>query len=301
MPSTAAAPDMSYFMSSMFCAGLIEMPPVSNVTPLPTRTTGAPSAPLYSRAMKRGSSTLPCATARSAPICSLTMAALSSTVTPNPWRPAISVAARGHVGRRADVAGEDLDASCQRLARADGRADPVAARDRIGVGRREQVDPLENGLLLVRRALHLVELPHALRQTLGDRLTRLLRRDRAPCLGREMERRRGNAERSRALGGDRGGPPDGAAGHLVGLAESHEEHPCRRAGRDTRTDELVALAAEIAGRQQAAERAAGGLVELGERAGQRAPRDRERQQRSLMTQRSGGDDGGVERHRSREE
>ena len=45
VPSTAAAPDMSYFMSSMFCAGLIEMPPVSNVTPLPTSTTGAPRRP----------------------------------------------------------------------------------------------------------------------------------------------------------------------------------------------------------------------------------------------------------------
>ena len=42
VPSTAAAPDMSYFMSSMFCAGLIEMPPVSKVTPFPTSTTGAP-------------------------------------------------------------------------------------------------------------------------------------------------------------------------------------------------------------------------------------------------------------------
>ena len=62
---------MSYFMSSMFCAGLIEMPPVSKVTPLPTSTTGAPSAPLYSSAMKRGSSALPCATASSAPIFSL--------------------------------------------------------------------------------------------------------------------------------------------------------------------------------------------------------------------------------------
>ena len=68
VPSTAAAPDMSYFMSSMFCAGLIEMPPVSNVTPFPISTTGAPAAPLYSSAMKRGSWALPCATASSAPI-----------------------------------------------------------------------------------------------------------------------------------------------------------------------------------------------------------------------------------------
>ncbi len=94
VPSTAAAPDMSYFMSSMFCAGLIEMPPVSKVTPFPTSTIGAPSAPLYSSTMKRGSSTLPCATASSAPIFSRAIAALSSTVTAKPWRAASSSAAR---------------------------------------------------------------------------------------------------------------------------------------------------------------------------------------------------------------
>ena len=33
---TAAAPAMSLFMFSMFAAGLIEMPPLSNVMPLPT-------------------------------------------------------------------------------------------------------------------------------------------------------------------------------------------------------------------------------------------------------------------------
>jgi hypothetical protein len=38
--STAAAPDMSYFISSMRSAGLIEMPPESNVTPFPTSTSG---------------------------------------------------------------------------------------------------------------------------------------------------------------------------------------------------------------------------------------------------------------------
>jgi hypothetical protein len=34
-PSTAAPPDMSYFIFSMPSAGLSEMPPVSNVMPLP--------------------------------------------------------------------------------------------------------------------------------------------------------------------------------------------------------------------------------------------------------------------------
>ena len=39
-PVTAAAPPMSPFMSSMPPAGLIEMPPVSKTTPLPTKATG---------------------------------------------------------------------------------------------------------------------------------------------------------------------------------------------------------------------------------------------------------------------
>ena len=42
---TAAAPAMSPFMSSMRgAAGLIEMPPVSNTTPLPTKASGCASA-----------------------------------------------------------------------------------------------------------------------------------------------------------------------------------------------------------------------------------------------------------------
>ena len=39
--TTAAAPDMSLVMWSMFAAGLIEMPPESNVMPLPTSATVA--------------------------------------------------------------------------------------------------------------------------------------------------------------------------------------------------------------------------------------------------------------------
>src|SRR5205807_2501783 len=63
VPSTAAAPDMSNFMSSIFCTGLIDMPPESNVTPFPTSATGgsAAAAPRYSSTMKRGSCWLPCA------------------------------------------------------------------------------------------------------------------------------------------------------------------------------------------------------------------------------------------------
>ena len=35
-PTTAAPPPMSDFIISMFCAGLMEMPPLSKVMPLPT-------------------------------------------------------------------------------------------------------------------------------------------------------------------------------------------------------------------------------------------------------------------------
>ena len=40
VPKTLPAPDMSYFISSISAAGFSEMPPVSKVTPFPTRTTG---------------------------------------------------------------------------------------------------------------------------------------------------------------------------------------------------------------------------------------------------------------------
>ena len=43
-PTTAPAPPMSHFIASMFWAGLIEMPPVSKVTPLPMKATGGSPA-----------------------------------------------------------------------------------------------------------------------------------------------------------------------------------------------------------------------------------------------------------------
>jgi hypothetical protein len=43
--STAAAPDMSYFMSCIPAPGFREMPPVSKVTPLPTKPRVGPLPP----------------------------------------------------------------------------------------------------------------------------------------------------------------------------------------------------------------------------------------------------------------
>jgi len=59
---------MSVFISSIFSAGLMEIPPLSKVNPLPTNTIGAALflPPAYSRIINFGSSLLPAATARSA-------------------------------------------------------------------------------------------------------------------------------------------------------------------------------------------------------------------------------------------
>ena len=72
---------MSHFIASMPAAGLIEMPPVSKVTPLPTKATGAsPSLPPFQRRIsRRGSRTEPWATPSRAPMPSFFIAAPSST------------------------------------------------------------------------------------------------------------------------------------------------------------------------------------------------------------------------------
>ena len=69
-PSTLAAPHMSNFISSISAAGLIEMPPVSNVIPLPISTVGAfdLTAPSYRSTTNRSSCSEPLATAMNAPI-----------------------------------------------------------------------------------------------------------------------------------------------------------------------------------------------------------------------------------------
>ncbi len=87
VPSTLAAPPMSNFISSISAAGLIEMPPVSKVMPLPTSTIGACvfAAPWYCATMKRGGSAEPCATARKEPMPSFSIALRSSTSTFRPY------------------------------------------------------------------------------------------------------------------------------------------------------------------------------------------------------------------------
>ena len=80
-PATAPAPPMSHFIDSMPSAGLIEMPPVSKVTPLPTRATGlAPALPPFQRiTSSRGGRTEPWATPSSEPMPSVAICFSSST------------------------------------------------------------------------------------------------------------------------------------------------------------------------------------------------------------------------------
>ena len=74
-PITAAAPDMSCFISSMPPLDLMEMPPLSKVIPFPTKTRVSRSSEgsPYSRIMKRGGSSLPALTAIKAPMRSFSM------------------------------------------------------------------------------------------------------------------------------------------------------------------------------------------------------------------------------------
>ncbi len=73
---------MSHFMSPILSDGLIEMPPESNVTPLPTRTTGFSPffPPRCSRMTNRGSSAAPRLTARRPPIRSASICFFPRTV-----------------------------------------------------------------------------------------------------------------------------------------------------------------------------------------------------------------------------
>ncbi len=80
VPMTLAAPHMSNFISSIAAPGLMEMPPESNVMPLPTSTTGAPLAePLYFSTINRGGCADPLATDKNEPIFSASSCFVSST------------------------------------------------------------------------------------------------------------------------------------------------------------------------------------------------------------------------------
>ena len=70
VPNTDAAPHMSHFISSIAGEGLREIPPVSKVIPLPTRTIGFSDdfPPVYSIVIILEGSSLPLPTLKKEPI-----------------------------------------------------------------------------------------------------------------------------------------------------------------------------------------------------------------------------------------
>src|SRR5205085_543782 len=85
-PATAPAPPMSHFIASIPAAGLIEMPPVSKVTPLPTKTSGLPPAspPFQRIARSRAGCSEPSETPSRAPMPTSRIASSSSTPNSTP-------------------------------------------------------------------------------------------------------------------------------------------------------------------------------------------------------------------------
>ena len=298
VPSTAAAPDMSYFMSSMFWAGLIEMPPVSKVTPLPISTTGAASEPLYS--MRDEARLLGAALRHRQEGAHLFLDDGGLVEDGDPEAVALGQLAGdvGHVGRGGDVAREHLEPAGKRLPRPDRFTHPVALSQLGGAVVGEHLESLEWRFLILPRLLHLIVLPGALVETLGDRLAGLGRAHLAPSFGREMECRAGHSEGAGTLGCDGRGAADGGSVYLVLLAEPDQQYSRHGPGR-IEHGRVVLLGGEVAGGEQSADGATGLFIESGEGGWQGPSGECERKQWGLVPGRGGLDDGGLERHRGR--
>ena len=82
-PRTTPEPHMSYFISSILDAGLMDIPPLSNVSPFPTNTFGFCflGPPMYSIMMNFGGTSVPEATPAKAPMPILVNFSRSNTVT----------------------------------------------------------------------------------------------------------------------------------------------------------------------------------------------------------------------------
>ena len=145
-PATTPAPPMSMVISSMPAAGLIEMPPVSKTTPLPTSARGASSPPpFHCMTTTLDGLSEPCPTASSVRMPSASSSGSSSTSTSTPElaqadQPLGELGGGQHVGGLADeVAGEE-DALRLRRERREGGlgggrvADLEASRRAFGAG-----------------------------------------------------------------------------------------------------------------------------------------------------------------------
>ena len=91
VPTTLAAPHISYFISSILAPGFKLIPPVSKVTPLPTSTCGCALflPPLYSITIRHAGWSLPALTDSRAPMpsCFIFFSSSTLTVTDSNLRP----------------------------------------------------------------------------------------------------------------------------------------------------------------------------------------------------------------------
>ena len=163
----AAPPAMSYFIFSMPSAGLMEMPPVSKVTPLPT----SPRCALPRRRWRAGSAArsapaarrCPCATPSSEPMPSFSIASRSSTSHSSPNSAAIFARRSAIASGVSRLAGSFTRSRVKFCASATIRPRSTAAsRPGVVAGHRERIDRflVVAGLVAVRleiaqnRALH---------------------------------------------------------------------------------------------------------------------------------------------------
>src|ERR1043166_5926476 len=267
VPSTAAAPDMSNFMSSMFCAGLIEIPPESNVTPFPTSATGGAAPP----PQQPPHFLLP----HLGPVERAAREAVLVGELLGPVR---------QIGRRAHVAGEHLEVAGQEMAGRDRFAQPLPGADGLRFLRvARDGDRLDLGLRLFGGGLELGERPGSLRRSLDHDLPHVGGGEAVAGFGGERERELRRAQGAGALRGDGGGASYGGARHVPRLSQPYQQQALRFGAARVEQRRFITLAFEVAARDRACHDSARHAVQLRERrgGGRAALRQRHGEQRRL--------------------
>ena len=251
---------MSHFMSSMPPAGLMVMPPVSNVTPLPMNATGlsrlclAAAVASHCITTMRGSFTLPCATPSSAPKPSFVISFGPSTSTFRPSR--VSFLQRSAISAGFSTFGGSLTRSRVRntplaTPASGSHADLPPRRVGIQHGQLGQLR-LVLRLLLGAVAIEAIGAQHRAERHLAPPAPACSASAAIAAAGSRASARR----RCRR-------PPAEHSGIELGrLAQADDDH-ARQTGAGRQDGAGLALAAlELRRRQRAGDRAAGRLVSL---------------------------------------
>src|SRR3989454_4001933 len=229
-PSTAAAPDMSYFMSSMLCAGLIEMPPESNVTPLPISAIGAASAALPAPlVLEHDEPRLLLCTLRHREQCPHAFGLHRRAVQHRDAEAVLLGQLAGlvrEVSRRTHIAGLHLQIAGQPVAGGDRVADAPPRLRLFGFrGRHHHRDRLDVGFRIVVRPFQLGERPRPLPCPLDRHLPHIAGAHPVPRFGRHRQMKPRRPQRPGAAGGHPGGAPHPLAAYLTCLSHPPRHEP----------------------------------------------------------------------------